>query len=399
MDNRIRVYAVTPDARETTNELVVARFAHEGAITRLAWSGDGRTVISGAQDGTLKLWDAAEMKERAQLEKQPDWPSAFAFLAGDSTFVAGRLDGSLACYDVKSGQPVRASAPAKSAAAKPAKPPKITRLEPRGLQRGTGAVKLLGSNLEAVREVRASDARMQIQMKEAKAAEVDLVIQTPGDLPRGSYEITAVGADGQPVGTVSLLVDDLPQTTVAAVQETPLVLPVSIWGELAKPGDAARVEFVAEAGQMLVFDLAAKALGSKLDAVLTLLDATGKVLASDNNFENGGDALLAFSIPAKGRYTIVVNDAQFAGSAEHFFRLSIGELPFVTGCFPLSVPAGTETAVELIGYNLPADRKIKLQAGAEGEIALPLDAQKFRSRRGFKLLVSALPQTAGGRAK
>jgi WD40 repeat protein len=68
-DNRIRVWEVTPDAKETSNPLLIARYAHEQPITRLVWS--GANLATGSQDGTIKLWEAEAIKERALIEKQP----------------------------------------------------------------------------------------------------------------------------------------------------------------------------------------------------------------------------------------------------------------------------------------------------------------------------------------
>jgi hypothetical protein len=72
--------------------------------------------------------------------------------------------------------------------------------------------------------------------------------------------------------------------------------------------------------------------------------------------------------------------------------LNAGALPFVTGCYPPGVAANRESEVELVGVNLPAERKVKLTAGAPGEMMLPLDAEKFRSRANIRVAVSELPQ-------
>src|SRR5262249_6276021 len=43
---------------------------------------------------------------------------------------------------------------------------------------------------------------------------------------------------------------------------------------------------------------------------------------------------------------------------------------------------------ELVGYNLPPERRVKIQATDPGEMELTLDPDKFRSRRAYKLIVN-----------
>ena len=90
-------------AAETTNPLLHSKFAHEGAILNLTFSSDGKTLISAADDRTIKIWDPLEMKEQAVLEKQPDWPPALACSGGVNIFV-GRLDGTIGTYSAATGK-------------------------------------------------------------------------------------------------------------------------------------------------------------------------------------------------------------------------------------------------------------------------------------------------------
>jgi hypothetical protein len=96
-DNRLRVWEVSETAVETTNPLLESRFAHEGAILRLHFSPDGNFLLSSADDRTVKLWDAATLKERLLFEKQPDWAVGLCFAPGEK-IVLGRLDGSFGIY-------------------------------------------------------------------------------------------------------------------------------------------------------------------------------------------------------------------------------------------------------------------------------------------------------------
>ncbi len=407
-DNRIRVWSVSADAKETTNPLVVAKFAHEQSILRLVWSADGKAMLSSAQDGTVRVWDAADVKERLLLEKQPDWPTALAF-SGDNV-VTGRADGTVAFYDAKTGKLIAAPksghvlrarrifCQARKLMAKPAPAPKgpaVSGVMPRAMERGHMVeMKLTGANLPPVVAVKCEDARVRVFAAAPEKDGVPLVISTPVNLPRGSYAVVASGADGKEFGRATLRVEDITVLTFSGettMQKLP-ALPANVWGTLVKAGESDRYEFAARAGETVVFDCQAKSIGSKADAVLSLLDASGRVLATNNNFD-GGDPFIAHRFAADGRYVIVVSDTLMTGSAEHFYSLTIGVLPFVAGVFPLSVAANAETKVELLGYNLPADgaRTIMVQAGASGMAAVKLDAQKFRNRAPASLPVSEVP--------
>ena len=169
--------------------------------------------------------------------------------------------------------------------------------------------------------------------------------------------------------------------------------PVAVWGVLAAQGDRDRYQFDARAGETLVFDLTAADIGSKANAVLTLTDSAGRVLATDNDFGGSLDPLLAYRFTADGRYAIEVGDLVESGSSEHFYRLAVGPFRFVASVFPLSIPAGQEREVELVGLNLPEHSAAKVPASAAGEIDLPLDPALYRFRRLPKLVVGTLPES------
>jgi WD40 repeat protein len=104
VDNRIRIWQISENALETTNPILESKFAHEGAILRLAFSPDGKFLLSSADDRTVKLWDAKTMREKLLLDKQSDWATGICFASGQS-FAVGRLDGTFGSYDF-SGTPI-----------------------------------------------------------------------------------------------------------------------------------------------------------------------------------------------------------------------------------------------------------------------------------------------------
>jgi WD40 repeat protein len=99
-DNNIRVWSFVSRDKPDINPMTMARFAHEGAIVRLDFSPDGSTLVSLAEDLTIKAWRASDLSEIKLWEGQPDVASALAFVPDGSSFIVGRMDGSLASYSI-----------------------------------------------------------------------------------------------------------------------------------------------------------------------------------------------------------------------------------------------------------------------------------------------------------
>jgi hypothetical protein len=285
--------------------------------------------------------------------------------------------------------------------ADPATPPKAepTALSQRGVQRGiTTRVKLLGKNLTAATAVAASHEKLAVKLAAPPTAEqAEIEIAPAADLPRGRYSVWTVSPGGESA-KLPIEVDDLPQSLEAEPNDSlataqMLAAPAGLWGLLAAKGDVDHFRFQAKAGTTVVFELTAAAIGSKANAQLTLFDPAGRVVAGNNDFDTEADPLLAYTVPADGTYTVQVSDQTLAGSGEHFYRLSLGELPIVTAAYPLSVPANAESDIELCGYNLPAGASVRVKSGGAGEVDVPVDPARFRIRRPLKVLVGSLPET------
>ena len=130
------------------------------------------------------------------------------------------------------------------------------------------------------------------------------------------------------------------------------------------PGEADRYRFHARRGQNLIMTVSARELMPYLaDAVpgwfqptIALFDDKGTELAYDDDYRFNPDPVLHYQIPADGDYILEIKDALYRGREDFVYRMSIGELPFVTSEFPLGGRAGTVTNVALGGWNLPSNR-------------------------------------------
>ncbi|MGO8751924.1 MAG: PPC domain-containing protein [Thermoguttaceae bacterium] len=149
------------------------------------------------------------------------------------------------------------------------------------------------------------------------------------------------------------------------------------------PGDADRYRFHARKGQRLVIAAAARELIPYLadavpgwfQATLTLYDAKGKELAYDDDYRFHPDPLLFFTVPADGQYVVEIKDAIRRGRPDFVYRITIGEIPFITSIFPLGGRAGERTTVALTGWNLPAGR-LSMDAKDKAPGVYPLSVRK-----------------------
>ncbi len=83
-------------------ELVIQR-GHEGTVTSLAVSADGRLVATGSRDDTARLWDAATGEELRCLRGHMDDVTSLAFSPDGRWVATGSRDDSVRIWDVASG--------------------------------------------------------------------------------------------------------------------------------------------------------------------------------------------------------------------------------------------------------------------------------------------------------
>lgn len=93
-------------------------------------------------------------------------------------------------------------------------------------------------------------------------------------------------------------------------------------GVVAQPGETDFFKFAAKKGQVFDVRCHARALGSPLDPVLVLGNATGGALAS-NDDSGGPDSYFRYAIPADGEYTVYVRDHLNKGGADYFYRIEL----------------------------------------------------------------------------
>ena len=151
-------------------------------------------------------------------------------------------------------------------------------------------------------------------------------------------------------------------------------IPVVLNGQIM-PGDVDCFRFTARRGQRLVAAVSARELVPYLadavpgwfQATIALHDAHGREVAYADDFRFDPDPVLHGTIPADGDYVLTIADAIYRGREDFVYRIAIGELPFVTGVFPLGARHGETVDLAVDGWNLtPGQSALSVAAEQRG---------------------------------
>jgi hypothetical protein len=253
--------------------------------------------------------------------------------------------------------------------------PVITDLQPRGVQRGRPfTLTLTGKNLGDGVKIRSTmPASFTLLAPEhtgsmAEGRTATFLVEPAGDLAVGAYPIRVETPDGisniqlLAVGTFPEYMEDesrpgaLPNSndTIETAQTLPPA-PLTLNGALQGPErDVFRIQ--AKSGEKQVFEVEARRLGSAIDPVLEILDASGKTLArSEDAPLLGLDARVAVTFPRDGYFYVVVHDSRYSTQAANFYRLKIGSYAYPQEIFPLGGRRGEVVEASLGAQKIKVD--------------------------------------------
>ncbi len=280
--------------------------------------------------------------------------------------------------------------------------PKINSVFPAWLQRGASTqVTLYGENLGEVSGFIFTGSGLSAMKVPADKPAVTLETSAGGIVPGGEDENKvlrikiAVPADASlgpreiraksPSGVsnpLSLNINWLPEITEtgpnnATNQAQWVQLPVGISGHIGAPAQVDYFRFKAEKGKRLIFDVDAFRSGSPLDSSLAILDASGKELARNEDY-NSFDSLIDFAVPYDGEYLIQLRDFRYQGGGDYRYHLVAGDVPYLDALFPFGAQRGQQVEISLQGRNLDGASTMKLKIEPDA----PLGRQDVRAHTG-----------------
>ena len=229
------------------------------------------------------------------------------------------------------------------------------------------------NDLKEMEVYRKRDADPRRQPNDQIAEELTLMITIDANAEPGKREIRVITPDAMsnPIWFQVAPWPERHETEPNDENPDPVIgstLPVVVNGQIM-PGDVDRFSFTARKGARLVISAAARELMPYLadavpgwfQAVLVLYDSDGNELVYAGAYYYRQDPVIYYEVPEDGQYFVEIRDSIYRGREDFVYRITLGELPFVTGIFPLGARAGAEVDVELQGWNL-VDTQLNVRA-------------------------------------
>lgn len=179
----------------------------------------------------------------------------------------------------------------------------------------------------------------------------------------------------------AFLVGDLPEFIESESNSLPqraesVQLPVTINGQIAGERDRDYFRFSAQAGEVVVADVAAARLGSPLEAVVEFWDAAGKRLEAHES-RVGSDPVVALRVPVSGEYRLSIANLGMPGGPHFVYRVTLSSSPYARLAYPPGGVAGQKLPVQLLTLSGTPELNVVTQ-----ELTLPMQPMADWQRLG-----------------
>jgi hypothetical protein len=157
---------------------------------------------------------------------------------------------------------------------------------------------------------------------------VEVELDLAKELPAGTISFSVVGPNGESNAVKLAVADDTPRVKEKEPNEgfataQPIAAPCVVEGAIGRERDVDVFKISGKAGEKLRLDVQAARLGSPLDALLTVHDAAGRVIASEDDTNGSADPILTMTLPRDGDYYVSLIDANDLGGPAFAYRLVV----------------------------------------------------------------------------
>jgi hypothetical protein len=225
-------------------------------------------------------------------------------------------------------------------------PPRLSIVLPLTVEPGKKTtLTLRGQNFDGVTEVRLVEGTATTKLlKSPKRVDVpnnlpverigdwtaEVELDLPEDTPGGTITLVVVGPGGESNTVKVAVADETPRVTemepnegFATAQTIPV--PCVVEGAISRERDVDVFRFEGATGDALRLEVQAARLGSPLDAMLTVYDANGRIVAAADDTDGTPDPIITLTLPRAGVYFVTVIEANDLGGPAFAYRLVIAK--------------------------------------------------------------------------
>lgn len=355
-----------------TGKIIHSLKQHSDSVYGVAFRPDGKLFATCAADRAVKVWETVTGKLLYTLSESTDWLYAAAWSPDGQFLAAGGVDKSIRVWKVNGeGGKIEHSVFAHQGP--------ILRL----VYAGDG--KTLFS-LSEDRIIKAWDAGKMVERKvfdPQPEAVLSLAVNPQGkqlsvgrydgvlvlmDEATGKVQAQPLPAKGKSAPTLKIAVQETePNNSPGTGQK--ITLPATVIGTIEKAGDVDYFRFEAKPGQQLGVKVqVVETKGKKqFDPFLRLTNETGQVLVQTN------EDYLGYTFTEPGWYSLGIHDREFGGNPNMKYELRIGDVAVVTAIFPLGLQQGTEANIHVEGVNLEGIKYVKVKSDSQAKPGSKLD--------------------------
>jgi hypothetical protein len=207
---------------------------------------------------------------------------------------------------------------------------KTTKLTIRGVRLDTATEVRVGdpkSSGKVVGKGRKTPISNQMNAEVVGDTEVDIEVTLPAEVPGGAVPVSLVGPGGEGKPFLLLVNDDTPRVPEKEPndgfkQAMPLTAPVVVEASFKQPQDVDVFRIEGKAGDKFRIEVQAKRYGSPAEPMLTVYDASGRVVATGETSTSAPDPVIGVTLPKDGVYFASVIEGFDQGGPMFVYRLT-----------------------------------------------------------------------------
>jgi len=267
-------------------------------------------------------------------------------------------------------------------------------------------VTFVGSDLAGVTSLWTSfEAKVEKARSDADRAVFNITVPATASTGVGAVRLAATNGISS---LYLLMIDRLPSivengTNRSIATAQLLKMPVAVDGGCdEKASDF--FKFPARKGERISFEVMAQRLGSSLDPLARLLDASGHELIFCEDTPGAGvDCRFSFRFPSSGQYVLELRDTGYDGGSAYRYRLRIGDFPLEPAPLPFVTKSQFQKMVSVLPQVAEVEpndlnpQKISIPAVINGRFAKTKDRDcfEFEAKKGEQLVFHGKTRSLG----